>query len=95
MVTVHATAAQTPSLNANAPWTHRGKVVSEYVQEKGRCLVKSTATNTSGETTLPELQLYNKHRYFSTQVQHQMFVCEKQEEYFYVYTTKDSESAKV
>lgn len=61
MVTVHATAAQTPSLNANAPWTHRGKVVSEYVQEIGSCLVMSTATNTSGETTLPELQLYIKH----------------------------------
>lgn len=68
--------------------------MSEYVQEKGSCLVKSTATNTSGETTLPELQLYNKHRYFSTQVQHQMFVCKKQEEYFYVYTTKETNLPK-
>lgn len=54
----------------------------------------SSATSTSGETTHPEFQLYDKHRYFS-QVQHQMFVCEKQEEYFYVYTTKDTFTEKI
>lgn len=68
--------------------------MSEYVQEKGSCLVMSSATSTSGETTHPEFQLYDKHRYFS-QVQHQMFVCEKQEEYFYVYTTKDTFTEKI
>ena len=40
------------------------------------------------ETSLTGVQLNNRHRYF-TQVQHKMFVCEKQEEYFYVYTTKE------
>ena len=38
--------------------------------------------------------LYNKHRYF-TQVQHQMFVCETKEEYFYLYTTKNTFTEKI
>ena len=75
-------------------WTHRGKVVSEYVQERGSCLGKSTATSTSGETTLLEFQLYNKNSYF-TQMQQQIFVCEKQEECFYVYTTKDTFTERI
>ena len=46
------------------------------------------------ETSLTGVQLNNKHRYF-TQVQHQMFVCGKQEKYFYVYTTKDAFTEKL
>ena len=68
--------------------------MSEYVQERGSCLGKSTATSTSGETTLPEFQLYNKNSYF-TQMRQQIFVCEKQEECFYVYTTKDTFTERI
>ena len=74
------------------PWTHRGKSVSEYAQEKGSCLVMSS--DKGQETSLTGVQLNNKHRYF-TQVQHQMFVCEKQEEYIYVNTTKDAFTEKI
>ena len=71
------------------PWTHRGKPVSEYIQEKGSCLV---ASSTREEET--NVELNRKHRYF-TQVQHQMFVCETKEEYFYLYTTKDTFTEKI
>lgn len=74
------------------PWTHRGKSVSEYVKEKECCLVESSSTG--GETSLPGVQLNNKNIYY-TQVQHQMFVCEKREEYFYVYSKKDTFTEKI
>ena len=59
--------------------------MSEYIQEKGSCLVASSTRREDAN-----VELNRKQRYF-TQVQHQMFVCETKEEYFiYLYTTKDT-----
>ena len=64
----------------------------EYVKEKEYCLL--TSSSTGGNSSLPGVQLKNNHRYF-TQVQHQLFVCEKEEEYFYVYTTMDTSTENI
>ena len=74
------------------PWTHRGKSIPEYVKEKECCLL--TSSSTGGNSSLPGVQLKHNHRYF-TQVQHQLFECENEEEYFYVYTTKDTFTEKI
>ena len=74
------------------PWTHRGKSIPGYVKEKECCLL--TSSSTGGNSSLPGVQLKNNHRYF-TQVQHQLFERENEEEYFYVYTTKDTFTEKI
>ena len=91
MVTASATAAQIHYLNANS-LGHRGKSIPEYVKEKECYLL--TSSSTGGNSSLPGVQLKHNHRYF-TQVQHQLFECEKEEEYFYVYTTKDTFTEKI